>query len=198
MGLQLNSRITIITATTGRDSLQRTVDSVLKQDNSNWNYLIVFDGIEPTICPEDDRIKVVKIKKAGIEGTNIAGKVYNIGMNLCNTEYVGFLDDDDTIMNNYVSEFYKIVSETDYDEIIFKMIFPDGNVIPYDNYIDFANVGISFVLRRQFLKDKNIEFVQHETGDWYFWDWKMSFDVWQANGKIFFSDKICYKWRESC
>jgi len=186
----MNSKLTIVTPTIGRSSLLQTINSVIGQKDPNWKYVIVFDGVPPNFSSIDSRIKTVAVSKTGIEGTNIAGKVCQIGVDLSDTEYVGFVDDDDTLKENYVSEFHKIVSTSDFDEIIFKMIYTDGIIVPFDKYVDFGNVGMSFILRKQFLIDKKISFDQHK-----FYDWKMTFDVWQNGGRIFFSDEVCYNVR---
>jgi hypothetical protein len=72
--------------------------------NKNWNAIVVFDGIEPTISESDERIKIIKNNKKEGEGRNHACKVRNFAYSFVNTEWIGFVDDDDTL-NDYVDKF---------------------------------------------------------------------------------------------
>jgi glycosyltransferase involved in cell wall biosynthesis len=154
----INPIITFIVPTIGRETLSRTIQSILKQTSENWNCIIVYDGIEPQEF-EDDRISTIKTEKIGgftqLHGT--AGLVRNEGIKLVTTQWIGFVDDDDTIHPQYVETLENNYQE--YDLVIWRMKYKNGLVIPRltDPNIYYGNVGISFSYKNKgnFLFEKN-------------------------------------------
>jgi len=158
------SKITFIIPSIGRDTLQNTIKSLENQTNSNWNAIIIFDGCSSTIQTINPKIKIIQIEKLGTD--NSAGLVRNEGIKLANTEWIGFVDDDDTIANNYVETFYNELLENDIDVIIFRMnhfhdiIYP---LLETDNFY-IANVGISFAMKKRIYED--IPFIPSDIEDY--------------------------------
>lgn len=151
--------ITFIIPTIGRDTLHRSLQSLEKQTNENWKAIVVFDGIEPNISVSNPKITVVRIEKNGV-GKNGAGNVRNQGMKMADTEWIAFLDDDDTIAIDYVATFQnETKSNPNVDVLIFRMYNSgnpiDSRILPpldTDNFY-VGKVGISFALKRSiFLK----------------------------------------------
>jgi glycosyltransferase involved in cell wall biosynthesis len=145
--------ITFVIPTIGRPGLEKAIKSIENQTSDKWNAVVVFDGIEPTISISNPKITVMQIEKAGI-GKNGAAIVRNYGMKLADSEWIGFLDDDDTIAPDYVETFDKELSNHPFvDVIIFRMHRPDIEpvVLPElktDNF--YANkVGISFAFKKK-------------------------------------------------
>jgi glycosyltransferase involved in cell wall biosynthesis len=91
--------ITFIIPTINRHTLSRTIDCLINQTNPNWKAIVVFDGVK---CEKylDPRIKSLSIEKMGKQ--NFAGLVRNQAINMVDTEWIGFVDDDDTISYDYV------------------------------------------------------------------------------------------------
>jgi glycosyltransferase involved in cell wall biosynthesis len=92
----------------------------------------------------------------------MAGLVRNFGIEKCDTEWIGFLDDDDTIDSRYVETLQKKYSK--YDLVVWRMKFKNGMIIPRltnDNLI-FGNVGISFCYKNKF---KNVKFEDNRDGE---------------------------------
>jgi glycosyltransferase involved in cell wall biosynthesis len=145
----MNEIITFIIPTIGRTTLTRTVNSLINQTNSEWNAIIIFDGIEKIEFP-DKRITSISIPKTGKEGAihGESGLVRNAGLKLVDTEWVGFLDDDDTIHAEYVEKLKTDFIDNDF--VIWRMKFKNGNIIPRpnNNTLRFGNVGISFCYNR--------------------------------------------------
>jgi glycosyltransferase involved in cell wall biosynthesis len=56
------------------------------------------------------------------EQINSAGYVRNYGIKFATTEWVAFVDDDDTIRNTYVETFLREIATYDTDVIIFRML----------------------------------------------------------------------------
>jgi glycosyltransferase involved in cell wall biosynthesis len=143
--------ITFIIPSIARLTLLRTVDSLKNQTNPKWNAFVIYDGVEG---PEfdDDRIKIIKSNKVGLEGplNGQSGLVRNIGIKKCETEWVGFLDDDDTIDPNYVDALEKNYKDKDF--VVWRMKYTNGVVLPpeNDNSLSFSRVGISFCYKNKF------------------------------------------------
>jgi glycosyltransferase involved in cell wall biosynthesis len=104
------SKITFIIPSIGRSTLKETIESLEKQTNKNWNAIIIFDGCTPNFQTDDSRVKIIQIEKLG-QGINSAGLVRNEGIKIAETEWVAFVDDDDTLAVNYVETFYNDLQE---------------------------------------------------------------------------------------
>ena len=83
--------------------LQRCVDSVLAQDFTNWEMILVDDG-SPDRCPQmcdaftakDTRIKVIHQENRGAHAARKAGFEHAKG------EYLVFLDPDDYLLLKFI------------------------------------------------------------------------------------------------
>ncbi|MBU6206028.1 MAG: glycosyltransferase family 2 protein [Bacteroidetes bacterium] len=133
----------------GRRSLHTTLHSLLQQTNPNWKAIVIFDGIKQlpyTTLPQDDRISYLFSEKIGRFGlTNgESGMVRNIGIKAATTEWIGFLDDDDTIAPFYVHAL--LTKYHVHDFVVWRMIYTNRVVLPpfHANELAFGNVGISF------------------------------------------------------
>lgn len=144
-----NSALTFIIPTIGRETLSLTLQSLKNQTITNWKAIVIFDGIEPNISETDPRITIIKTPIKLGQGYNSAGLVRNYGIKFVNTEWVAFVDDDDSITPNYVESF---LSELwlDPDVIIFRMTL-DDRVCPSIDSTNFfiKNVGISFAVKTE-------------------------------------------------
>lgn len=77
------------------------INSIINQTYKNLEIILIDDG-SPDNCgkicdafkKEDIRIKVIHEKNNGI------GSARNKGLNICNGEYISFVDSDDYIMPN--------------------------------------------------------------------------------------------------
>jgi glycosyltransferase involved in cell wall biosynthesis len=143
--------ITFVIPTIGRPTLTRTINSLKKLNNKNWKAIIVFDGIEPNIIKDDDRITIIRLDKKEGKDKNSAGNVRNKAYEHVDTEWIGFVDDDDTLNPQYIDYLVNLENTHDLDVLIFRMIYEDGKVLPKHGDHDFkeSEVGISFCLRRQ-------------------------------------------------
>jgi glycosyltransferase involved in cell wall biosynthesis len=144
-----NSALTFIIPTIGRETLSLTLQSLKNQTITNWKAIVIFDGIEPTISETDPRITIIKTPIKLGQGYNSAGLVRNYGIKFVNTEWVAFVDDDDSITPNYMESF---LSELwlDPDVIIFRMTL-DDRVCPSIDSTNFfiKDVGISFAVKTE-------------------------------------------------
>jgi glycosyltransferase involved in cell wall biosynthesis len=147
----MNSKITFIIPSLSRLTLIQTVNSLLNQSSDLWKCIIIYDGVDG-IDFNDDRIKTLKIEKTGLIGpaNGQSGLVRNVGINMVDTEWIGFLDDDDTIHSDYVRTL--IDTYQDYDFVVWRMKYPNGTVLPpiNDDNLNFGRVGISFCYKNKF------------------------------------------------
>ena len=112
--------LTFIIPSIGRESLKFSVDSLLNQTNNNWKAIIIFDGVKNTLNINNEKIITYEIEKKG-SSINQASEVRNYGISKANSEWIAFLDDDDTISNDYVEIFYKEKQIFNFDVYIFRM-----------------------------------------------------------------------------
>lgn len=92
--------------------LNACIDSVLKQTYSNIEVVLVNDGSKDSsgdICNQyqskDSRIKVIHLENGGVS------RARNKGIELCNGDYICFIDSDDTIEPNYIKDFKDSIEE---------------------------------------------------------------------------------------
>jgi len=169
--------ITFIVPTIGRKSLNDTINSLINLDNKNWKALIIFDGIKNNFHFDDERLIFLEIDKVGkIDKKNNAGCVRNIGFdyiknNNIDTEFIGFVDDDDTLHPKYIDNLLiEINLNKQLDLIIFRMIYKNNIFLPtkIDTKIKVKHVGISFAFKKELLQDINNYFINYPYEDYLF------------------------------
>lgn len=141
------SLITFIIPSINRPTLDNAIGSLLNQTNSNWKCFVLYDGVLGKEF-DDPRIQTFNLKKLGKKGERHgnAGLVRNEGIKMCETEWIGFLDDDDTIHEDYVKSLVEKYSQ--YDFVVWRMKTTDGKIFPEllrNNLIkDRVGISISF------------------------------------------------------
>jgi antitoxin component of RelBE/YafQ-DinJ toxin-antitoxin module len=78
-------------------------------------------------------------------------------MTFVSTEWIAFLDDDDSIASTYVETFYNEIQTNCIDVILFRMHF-NGEILPNLETDDFyrCKVGISFVIKKTIVDSGNV------------------------------------------
>lgn len=96
--------------------VEKCIDSLIIQSYRNIEIIIVDDGSTDRsgeICDrykeKDSRIMVVHKSNGGLSDAR------NIGINMARGEYVSFVDSDDWVARDYVSEMYKLMVQTNSD-----------------------------------------------------------------------------------
>jgi cellulose synthase/poly-beta-1,6-N-acetylglucosamine synthase-like glycosyltransferase len=188
--------ITFIIPSVNRKTLNRALISLKNQKIDNWKAIIIFDGCEPN-NPEiisllsDKRILYISINKKGKlreNGHSSAGFVRNIGMSIVKTPYIGFLDDDDIILENYTEKLIEEIKlNPKVDLISFRMI-NNNNIIPSEstNSIIMGQIGISFCYKTK-LFQKGHMFKQSQIEDF-----DLINEIKNKKGKIILSPYITY------
>ena len=178
------SFITFIIPTIGRITLLDAINSLIEQDDPNWNAIIIFDGIKKNIEINDDRITIVEINKQ-----NNAGLVRNIGFQYVkDSEWIGFLDDDDYLSNNYISRLKEEININNTIEVcIFRMSYPNKFILPMatDRNIIRNRVGISFAIKKYI--SESIFFKDSYYEDFYYLK-----ELQMKKYKILISSYVCY------
>ena len=160
------NKLTFIIPSINRPSLINTLISLQNQTDVNWNAIVIFDGMDCKPSIFDNRIHYINIPKKGFK--NCAGLVRNEGIKLVKTNWIAFVDDDDTLESNYVSSFNRELDlNPEIDVCIFRMIYSNGLILPQFGICDFPvnNVGISFFVKTSCFNSDNIWFIPSETED---------------------------------
>jgi glycosyltransferase involved in cell wall biosynthesis len=140
---------------------------LISQDCENWKAIVNFDGIDnPSFLIFEDRIKYIfnkPIRKFG-------GIIRNQAIRLADTEWIGFVDDDDALEPHYISALkQEIKSNPDLDCVVFRMKNELNYLVPHQSEktvddIKKARVGISFCFKKKIF-DEGIRFVPGSTED---------------------------------
>jgi hypothetical protein len=199
--LHSDAFITFIVPTVERATLFRTLTSIRQQTNSRWKAIVIFDGCAPMEesvlgLLQDTRFLYVTIKKQGVLSSNQhgqAGHIRNIGMSMVTTPWIGFVDDDDVILPNYIE---KLIEESsalsNADLISFRMIDADHLVPPPLCQSILPNqIGISFAIKTSLSKEGFL-FSQSEREDYHFVK-----EVHRAKKMIILSSHVTYLTRDS-
>ena len=142
----------------------------------------------------DNRIKIIEIEKSGHEDIkNNAGLVRNIGFEylvnngLC-SDWIGFLDDDDYLSNDYICNLKnELCIYPNLDICVFRMGYPNGGIIPLkmDKNIIRNRIGISFALKYDIMK--KYKFINSPFEDYIYLK-----NIQSNKYKILISSYVCY------
>lgn len=185
-----STSVTIIIPTIGRPTLQRAIDSVLMQTNEGWQCYVEGDGVNPRdVIGDPSYGKVLSWKQPHFRHES---DMRNIGVTQADTEWVGFLDDDDTLSPNYVKWLKE--EAADNDVVIFRQTFlkagdQEATVFPSRPEIVWGNVGISYAIKREWALKHPFKRSRHE-------DLLQLVAVEAAGAKIHFSNHIAYYGRD--
>ena len=145
--------VTFIIPSIGRSTLGRALESLDNQSDKDFAAIIVLDGCE---CPESfdyPWLSIMKLpKRLGVR--NHAGEVRNHAIQKATSEWIAFLDDDDTASPNYVSYLKEeLKMNPGADVVVFRMrtdkagmhkVLPPLGV----NTLQICRVGISFAVKK--------------------------------------------------
>lgn len=183
MGVEAVHFVTFITPTLGRPTLERTFKSLEALHDWDWRWNIVWDGIEPNQIFNTDRQRDIVTPKVGH-----AGLLRNIGIELADTDWVAFVDDDDWVDPTYVNRLKYWSSGLDVVIFTYKDV-TNNNVQPPKGFTDIVscNVGISFAVRTNFIKENGIKFTPFSVEDFRFLD-----DCRNAGARYHLTGEILY------
>jgi glycosyltransferase involved in cell wall biosynthesis len=106
-------------------------------------------------------------------------------------EWVGFLDDDDTISKFYIEILNLEKTKGEFDCCVFRMRYDKDNekvIPPFGmNHLQQNYVGISFCVRKKFVDDHKIKFVNSNSEDF-----KFLKEIHDRGGRIHISSHVVY------
>lgn len=127
----MNTKISIIVPIYNVEKyLLRCIESVLSQDYTDFELILVDDGSPdrcPQICDEyakrDSRIKVIHKKNGGLVSARQAGFL------LAKGKYILHLDSDDWLMPHAITTLYNYAEQGDYDIVrgCNRRVYDDGS-----------------------------------------------------------------------
>ena len=170
--------IDFIIPSIGRNTIKAACESVLNQRNIHWKAYVGFDGlreeqVSKEILVDDKRISYLYFhEKLGVvDFHGNAGRVRNKIIESIEqpSEWIGFLDDDDSLSQFYVEILHNEIEKEDHDCFVFRMN-DKGNIIPpfHMNELKQNHVGISFCVKRSFILMNNIRFENSNCEDFLF------------------------------
>jgi glycosyltransferase involved in cell wall biosynthesis len=188
--------ITFIIPSKGRSTLIRTFLSLQDQTRHSWLAIVVFDGIlsdslylnKTTGLPVfmnmisheillDGRFCFQHLPASG-RLSNCAGEIRNFGIAFACTEWIGFVDDDDTLRPEYIERLLNHAKEYPLSQLVlFRMCHfnADKNitrVIPALTATSLVveDAGISFAFRRRIFQDLHYKMIPSNLEDYHFLD----------------------------
>lgn len=204
--------IDFVIPSVGRPTLLRSIRSLINQGsffrdrNIDWRAFVGFDGIaedaiDKNILTYDDRVTYFySPTKIGLTGNwgegysqSNAGLVRNwiISQIKSPNEWIGFLDDDDTLTNYYLDTFSIELKSKEFDCCVFRMRYDPGGekIIPPlgVNQIIENQVGISFCVNKKFLKKSGVKF-DNDIKE----DYKFLKSLENSGAKIYISNYVTY------
>jgi len=132
------TKVSIIIPTfNDQETISICLDSILNQDEPNFEVIVVNDGSVDNTLPileeyqkKDKRINVISQKNSG------AAIARNTGLKLAKSDYILFIDADDWIDNNYVSALIQKADNTKADMVfcgmrLFQIVGDDFNNLKF-------------------------------------------------------------------
>ena len=187
-------------------TLNRSIESIINQTNSNWELICVDDGsidnslsILQSFQKKDHRIKVYHKDNSG------PGLTRNFAIEKCNGEYIGFLDSDDCWDILCVEELLKLIESNNPDVIILRTIMCNKNnfydAFKVNKFINLKNKdliscmmsgilpwGQEKVIKASIIKNNHIKFSKDSVGE----EAIFSFDVLNNSKLISFVNQPMY------
>lgn len=133
----MQDKISIITASYNyAELIKETIESVLNQTYSNWEMIIVDDGSKDNsievineYCKKDERIKLFTHENNQNKGLI---ETIKLGIEKSQSEWIVFLESDDTITPNYLER--KLQTAKEHPEVEF--IFNNVNLFGFKDKIE--------------------------------------------------------------
>lgn len=165
--------------------IERSLNSILQQDFSNYEIIIINDGSTDNlleVCNKYQKYPNISIYTFKNQGLSQAR---NEGLLLATGEYVYFFDPDDYINPGMLSAVYNKAKEGDYDAVHFgfKTIYEDQGGIHYDTVEKTYVYKGNEIIRKQYMP-KFLGTTQDDINTWvdanYLWKVRKQFSsVWR-------------------
>ena len=132
--------VAVITATTGRASLQQAIDSVAAQTHPCQHYIFV-DGQGSPSSVVGENITLIQLPKpTGLNGV-MNGAICAAGAYIATEDYVTYLDDDNWFEPNHIESMVSAIGDNAYAYSLRKLIEPDGTFWANDDGESIGHFG---------------------------------------------------------
>lgn len=136
------SRVSIITASYNyEDYIKETIESVINQTFQDWEMIIVNDGstdnsvnLIKEYYQKDSRIKLYQHKNGINKGL---AETLQLGISKANSEWLAFLESDDTIEPDYLERKFEIAKKYPKVDFIFNDVNMFGDKEAIDQYTTY-------------------------------------------------------------
>lgn len=210
----MKSKVSIIVPVYNAEKyISDTLDSILMQTYNSIEVILINDGsvdksltILQKYAEIDKRVKIIDKKNSGVSNTR------NIGIDFATGEYICFVDSDDVLEPDYVSDMLEIAIQKQADLIVcgyalmdkrgkkrnLEINYKKGNIA--ENQSAFrvlleVGLGISIwnkLIKREILNKYNIRFTSEMSFDE---DMFFSWELVAASKIIYFCEKNLYNYR---
>lgn len=133
--------------------IRRCIESVLSQKFTDWELLIINDGSTDdtvvtamTFSKDDDRIRVFDSKGNGVSAAR------NYGMELSTGDYITFIDSDDRIDPDYLSELVELAEKenADISQCSLYYWYDNGTIVQEKETVDAVFAGHDEIMHAYF------------------------------------------------
>ena len=144
--------VAVVTATTGRQELEQTIESVAKQTYPCQHY-VFFDGVAPRTLPNHVHVIALPVKTGGdgmMNGGIVAASAY-----LVQEDLICWCDDDNWMDEGHVESLVASMGENVWAHSLRKLMHPDGTFWDYDDceslgkYTNFVDLNCYLMDRRR-------------------------------------------------
>ena len=181
------------------NTIDKCIDSVIKQTYQNMEVLLINDGSKDNSIKKlkkyeskYDFIKVIDKKNEGV------AKTRNLGIQKATGKYIMFCDNDDFIEENYVEVYVNEIVNKDSDVVIggFKRVNTKGKVL-YENGLKntywsryIITAPWAKIFRKDYLIENKVEFLSYTIGE----DVYFTIALFLKNPKTTIIDYRGYNW----
>lgn len=130
--------ITFLIATTGRDSIKRTLASIEHTDGDE--VLVVGGG--PWVAEYDSRVRFLPCAPGGDWGHTER----NYGQAFAKGQYISHIDDDDVYAPGHRALMADAIAQTPNRPVLFRMQYPNGVTLWSQPVVVLGNVGTPMML----------------------------------------------------
>lgn len=144
----MEQTICFIIPSIGREHLSRALRSLQKQTDTEWNAIVVYDGMNYKAPHgfEDD----LRIQFENSPAKKSAGLTRNFAMQNLRYDWFAFLDDDDKVREDYVEKLREEINRFPEVKTVIWRINYNEDIVPDPGSMDFriGRVGIAFAIHR--------------------------------------------------
>mmetsp|Transcript_10789 Transcript_10789/g.39078 ORF Transcript_10789/g.39078 Transcript_10789/m.39078 type:complete len:604 (+) Transcript_10789:234-2045(+) len=165
--LHERTAVTFIIPTKGRDTLERALDSLQSQTDEYWRAIVVVATRlrlrSPLLLPPHVGIasrhrqdaRIIFLSHDRVLSGNCAGSARNFALPFSLTDWIAFLDDDDTVSRFHVQSIHDAARQNQQLDLLSFRMFDHRNkdgekIVPRPEFEDAVinHIGISFAFKR--------------------------------------------------